>query len=392
MAKRTTRQHTPPSTAKTAEQMTEIQNKIAHLEALVTDVIPEIQKSVKETQESIQELKELLDIDKVKAVKGLMDDMAGAPAEISKELHEVINDLRERFERDETLTLLKMTGDNIPLFVELLSTMKAVKGLMDDMAEAPAKITKELHSTLNDLRERFERDETLTLIKMTGDNIPTFVELLSTMQAVKGLMDDMADAPAKITKELTPTINELRERFESDDTLAVMKMMGDNLPTLVNTLQLMPAFKGLMEDILPNAEKIIKELVPTINVMREAFEKDETIELLLKTGSHISTFNQLIDFLTEFKRRGHFDFSLKQALDYETEYLIKGLELCASKTMKEFEEEPITTKPSLWRIFKTMNDEEVRRGIVIGTTFLRNMHQCMLNAMERQDKRAEQVQ
>src|SRR3990172_5326168 len=126
MSKRTTRQ-TTPRTARSAEHMTVIQTKIEHLEALVTNTIPALQQAIQETQESIKEIKELLEPEKIKAVKGLMNDMAEAPAKITKELHTTINDLRESFERDETLTLLKMLGDNIPTFIELLSTMKAAK-------------------------------------------------------------------------------------------------------------------------------------------------------------------------------------------------------------------------------------------------------------------------
>src|SRR3972149_4940809 len=182
-------------------------------------------------------------------VDDLLTDLAPALEKISKETHETVKELREKFERDETLTLLKKVGDNIPTFVELLNVMEAVKGLMTDAAPAIGKITKETHETVKELREKFERDETLTLLKKVGDNIPTFVELLNVMEAVKGLMIDVSPAIGKITKETHETVKELREKFERDETLTLLKKVGDNIPTFVELLNVMEAVKGLMIDV-----------------------------------------------------------------------------------------------------------------------------------------------
>jgi uncharacterized protein YjgD (DUF1641 family) len=253
--------------------------------------------------------------------------------------------------------------------------MRAVKGLIEDLAPVPDKIAKETLSTVRELRERFEKDETLTLIKRIGDNIPTFVELLDTMRAVKGLIEDLAPVPDKIAKETLSTVRELRERFEKDETLTLIKRIGDNIPTFVELLDTMRAVKGLIEDLAPVPDKIAKETLSTVRELRERFEKDETLQLVQKTGENINAFNKLLDCLAAFDKSGDLDFMLENVQAKETRDLIKGMEKCAVKTMQQVMEKPI--KPGLSKLIFAMRDPEIQKGLLFLTTFARNIPQCL---------------
>ncbi len=270
---------------------------------------------------------------------------------------------------------------------EIYNRLNLIENLIGDLMPGLQKIPVEMRETVRELREKFEKDETLKLIKEVGDNIPTFVSLLEVMGAVKGMFEDVYPAIEKVSKEIRPTVSDLRERFEKEETLALMKQLGDNIPTMVSLLNIMEAMKGLVEDLTPATGKIIKEVLPTVNMLRESLEKEEVIDLLKKTGDNIPTFAKLLGFLEEFNRRGDLDYTLENALAKETEYMMKGMEKCAVRTMQQLMEEPL--KPGLGRLIAAMWNKEVQKGILLMTTFARNIPQCMSETIEESKSKEE---
>src|SRR3989304_2651358 len=235
--------------------------------------------------------------DRLNFIESLMSDLGPGLGKVAKDLSPTIKDLRELYERDETLTLIKKVGDNIPTFLTLLNLMGTVKGMLEDLAPAIQKISKDTQPTIKDLREKFEKDETLELIMKVGDNIPTFLTLLNLMGTVKGMLEDLAPAIQKISKDTQPTIRDLREKFEKDETLELIMKVGDNIPTFLTLLNLMGTVKGMLEDLAPAIQKISKDTQPTIRDLREKFERDETLELIMKLGDNIPVFVMLQDLL-----------------------------------------------------------------------------------------------
>ncbi|MBM4137807.1 MAG: hypothetical protein FJ241_13405, partial [Nitrospira sp.] len=128
---------------------------------------------------------------------------------------------------------------------EIYDRINLIENLIADLSPGFGKITKEISPTIKDLREVYERDETLTLVKKVGENIPTLVTLVDLMETMKGLVEDLTPAVGKITKEISPTIKDLREVYERDETLTLVKKVGENIPTLVTLVDLMETMKGL---------------------------------------------------------------------------------------------------------------------------------------------------
>ncbi|MBF0342637.1 MAG: DUF1641 domain-containing protein [Nitrospirae bacterium] len=321
---------------------------------------------------------------RLKLVENLYQDIMPALEKIPKEINSTLNELRTRFEREETLALIKAVGDNIPTFVTMIKTMEAFIGLFKDVAPVAEKVVHELTPTINSLRYAFEREETLELIQKMGENIPIFLEGLKTMEHFASMFKDVMPTGEKIMKELTPTINALRYAFESEETLELILKTGENIPTFLEGLKMMEFAVGMFKDVMPMGEKVLTELTPTINMLRYAFEKDETLDLLQKTGENIPTFIKLLDFLAHFEQSGGLDYTLKSASVKETEYMIKGMEKCAVRTMQQLMERPL--KPGMKSLFSSMMDPEVQKGFILLTTFARNMPQCMLETIEESEE------
>ncbi|KJU82917.1 protein containing DUF1641 [Candidatus Magnetobacterium bavaricum] len=390
---------------KMAEQIDEIYGRLKLLEGLYHDIMPALEKIPREINSTLNELRTRFEreetlqlikavgdniptfLEAIKAMEGFtgfFKDIHPAAEKITKELGPTINSLRYAFEREETLQLIQKTGENIPTFLEMIKTMEFLVGMFKDVYPAAEKITKELGPTINSLRYAFEREETLQLIQKTGENIPTFLEMIKTMEFLVGMFKDVYPAAEKITKELGPTINSLRYAFEREETLQLIQKTGENIPTFLEMIKTMEFLVGMFKDVYPATEKIMKELTPTINMMRYAYEKDETLTLLQKTGENIPTFIKLLDFLAHFEQSGGLDYTLKSASVKETEYMIKGMEKCAVRTMQQLMERPL--KPGMKNLFSSMMDPEVQKGFILLTTFARNMPQCMLDTIAESEE------
>lgn len=316
---------------------------------------------------------------RVTILDGLISDILPGVEKMTKELNNTLNDLRYRFERDETIQLLKKVGDNIPTMLQLIDLLEAGKGLVTDLAPAGPNMVHELNDSINALRLRFERDETFELMKKIGDNIPTFLQMIDLMEAGKGLMTDLAPAAPNMVHELNDSINALRLRFERDETFELMKKVGDNIPTFLQMIDVMEAAKGMMMDLAPAAGNIVHELTPTINELRYALEKDEVITLLKKTGDNIPVFIKLMDFMEKFNANGDLDSNLNSLLSKETEYFLKGLEQSAVVTMKEFMKHPF--EPGMKNVLTSLRDPDVQKGMLFMTTLLKNLHKHMLQTV-----------
>jgi uncharacterized protein YjgD (DUF1641 family) len=320
-------------------------------------------------------------------VETLVGEFMPNMIKVSSELSDTVNALRVRFERDETLELIKKVGDNIPNFLELIKMMEVVKGMMTDFMPAVKQIAEEVGETVNSLRECFERDEAIEMLKKVGDNIPTFVQLLSTMEVLKGMAADLFPSTAKITHELGDTINDLRVRFERDETIEIIKKLGDNIPAALEILRKMDHVQGMVKDFLPATDNIVKEILPTVNMLRDALERDDLILILKQVGENLPTFRKLLAFLSTFEKTGNLDLTLDEALSRETEILMQGMLKCAHLTMHQIESNPI--QPSTWKLIGSVFDKEVQWGILMMTTLMKNMHNCMLSKTAEQNEKEE---
>src|SRR3972149_103102 len=228
---------------------------------------------------------------------------------------------------------------------EIYDRLNFIENLMSDLGPGLGKVAKDLSPTIKDLRELYERDETLTLIKKVGDNIPTFLTLLNLMGTVKGMLEDLAPAIQKISKDTQPTIRDLREKFEKEETLELIMKAGDNLPIFI-----------MLMDLLGKQE-IHDFILKTI----------ENIKIFRGLGDMLSVFDNLMNFLQELNKAKTIDYTTKILLSKEINYLIIGMDKCIFNAMKDIKENPI--KPGIKNLISAVRDPEVQKGILIMTKF-----------------------
>jgi uncharacterized protein YjgD (DUF1641 family) len=226
--------------------------------------------------------------------------------------------------------------------------MKISQGLLQDMMPAVAKIADDASPVIKDMRERFEREETITLLKKVGDNIPTFLQLFDLMKISQGLLQDMMPAVAKIADDSAPTIKMLREKFEREETLELIEKLGDDIPVLIILLDLLG--------------------------------KQEVPGMLDKLGGQLALFSRLVDFLDEFGKTGVIDVATKMMLSKEIHYLIRGIDKCAITAMQDVKNKPV--KPGIKNLISAVMDPEVQEGLLILTKFAKYLPKSLSEAMK----------
>jgi uncharacterized protein YjgD (DUF1641 family) len=196
---------------------------------------------------------------------------------------------------------------------DIHSRVAVIEAFISDFEPNIEKINKEINANVVALRNGFERDETIELLKKVGDSIPVFVELLDTMNASMGMLKDFEPNIEKLSKEVTPNITALRTTLETDETLVLLKKFGDNLPIFVELLDTMNASMGMLKDFEPNIEKLSKEVTPNITALRTSLEKEEVLVLMQKFGDNIDAFTKCIDVVGRLEESGNLDKLLNLA-------------------------------------------------------------------------------
>src|SRR6056297_1572364 len=81
---------------------------------------------------------------------------------------------------DELVERIEANSDDL---VELLDALDATQGLAEELVPELVEVTRENREPIEELRMSFEREETLVLLKRLGENSEDLVELLDLLDA-----------------------------------------------------------------------------------------------------------------------------------------------------------------------------------------------------------------
>ncbi|WP_302081751.1 DUF1641 domain-containing protein [Salinibaculum rarum] len=155
----------------------------------VADLDPETRELVASVEANADDLRELVEL--VVVAKRLGDDLAPEAREAATDIREPLADLRLALEREETRDLLEAVGHNADDLAELLEFAAASKNLAEDLAPELQAAASEARHPMAQLRLALEREETLVLLRKLGENTETFIELLDLLEASHGLLEDL---------------------------------------------------------------------------------------------------------------------------------------------------------------------------------------------------------
>jgi uncharacterized protein YjgD (DUF1641 family) len=180
---------------------------------------------------------------------------------------------------------------------ELLELLVSAQELAEDLAPELQTVVRENRGELEDLRMAFEREETLVLLRRLGDESEELVELLDVLHATRGLLDQLVPELVTVMRENRGELEDLRMAFEKEETLTLLQKVGEHSDTFIEVLNRWDATHDLLEELLPELITVVRENRGDLERLRMAFEKEETLDLLEKLGDNTDTLVEMVELL-----------------------------------------------------------------------------------------------
>ena len=251
--------------------------------------------------------------------------------------------------------LVDRVEENADELVELLDLLLATKRLGDDLTPELRSATTESRESLEELRLALEREETLVLLRAVGDNAETLTELLELLDATKSLADDLAPEVKTVTADARKPLEELRTAFEGQETLVLLRKLGGNTDTFIELLDLLEATEGLVTDLTPELKAAATESRSSIERLRMVTAGFADAREGRETDPYEMGQN-LGNALSLAERLG--DPALADSVD-------AGL--------TAFTDDRSVKPKGPWGLITAFRDDDVRRGLATLVEFLRRM-------------------
>jgi hypothetical protein len=190
--------------------------------------------------ENADDLLALLDL--LEAVRGLSDDLVPEMRTAVAENREPLAELRTSLEREETLVLLQRVGDNAEELADLLNLLAVTRDLSTDLVPELRTVAAENRGEIEQLRLAFEREETLLLLRRLGDNSETFLDLLATLDVASEIIADVAPTDDEAAAALQTDVERLAAAFDRAQTVEALATLGENMDTVVGLTALLEGF------------------------------------------------------------------------------------------------------------------------------------------------------
>jgi len=166
----------------------------------------------------------------------------------------------------EETEVIRAIEENEKELAELLRLLAITEELAEDLAPELRETVRENREPIRELRLAFEREETVGLLRKIGEESETLIELLDVLSASKDLTDDLVPELRVAIHENREVLERLRLALESEETLVLLERLGDNADTLAELFELLDATHTLAADLTPQLREVAQE---NRNVIRE---------------------------------------------------------------------------------------------------------------------------
>jgi uncharacterized protein YjgD (DUF1641 family) len=171
---------------------------------------------------------------------------------------------------DDHAELARAVDENAEELAELLCMLAVAEELAADLAPELRETVRENREPLRELRLALEREETLDLLRTVGDEADTLVDLLDVLSASQSLAEDLVPELRVAVHENRDAIERLRFALEREETLALAERLGENADTLADLLDLLDATHDLATDLAPELRSVTNENRDAIRELRMA--------------------------------------------------------------------------------------------------------------------------
>lgn len=239
--------------------------------------------------------------------------------------------------------------------VDLLDLLVATKHLSEELSPELEETSIEYREAIDELRVAFEHEETVALVRTVGENADNLAELIELVTAITDLAEDLAPEVQAAAVETRKPIDDIRVAFEDQEPLVLLQKLGENTNTFIELLDLLEASEELLVDLTPELQAAAlssRESFDHLRLLGTGFADgyDELEADPYQLGQNLARTLVLADRLG--------DPELVDAVD-------SGL--------SAFTDDQTPPKRGLWGTLKALRDENVQRGIGTLIEFLKRM-------------------
>ena len=259
------------------------------------------------------------------------------------------------FEAANVNELARTLEENDEELAELLETLVVVQELSSDLAPELREAAHDSREPIAQMRTALEKEEMLVLVQRVGDNADTLIELLETLEVVDALVGDLTPEIKTVVRENRGTIERIREAVEREETLVLLERLGENEEKLIELLELLDVTYDLAEDIIPEAVSVVQE------------NRQPITELRMMVAGFSSTYSEA-------------DLEPHQLGQNLGNMLVLGCKLgdeefigAVEDGLGAFTEEEPPKKIGLFGMLGALRDDDVKQGLGMMIEFLRRM-------------------
>jgi len=184
--------------------------------------------------------------------------------------------------------------------IALLDLLAAVRGLSNDLVPELRTAAAENREPVAELRTSLEREETLVLLRRVGENADALADLLDLATVARDLSAELTPELRAAAAENRRELAQLRVAFEREETLTLVRRLGHNTDTFLDLLATLEVASDVVADLAPADEEAAAAARADVERLAAAFDRARTVEALATLGENMDTVVGLTALLEGF--------------------------------------------------------------------------------------------
>jgi len=268
-------------------------------------------------------------------------------------------------------TLAARVEANADDLVALLDVLVAVRGLGEDLAPELRSAAAENREPLADLRVALEREETLVLLERVGENADALADLLDLLSVAQDLSADLVPELRAVAAENRGDLAALRVAFEREETLVLLRRLGENTDTFLDLLAVLEVTGDALADVVPEHDAELRALQADVERVAAAFDRETTVDAAVRLGENMDTVAGLTALLEGFgdgadRTRAEY-YELGRRLGHAVDTAERVSDPALLETVEAgagaFTDEDVDRRVGLFGLLSALRNDDVKRTL-----------------------------
>ncbi len=251
----------------------------------------------------------------METLKDMIGQLEPQVKALTKELSPKLNAIKVNLDKDETFVLAERLSGNTGMLLEMLSLLEGLDDLRRQLEPQLKALVHEVGPQMNAIKANLDRDETLVLFERLSANTGTLLELIGYLEAFKDMASQFEPQLKGLAHELSPRINAIKTNLDRDETFLLIERLTANTGTVLELVTYLEAMTDLKNQIEPQLKAMMKEISPAVTSIRTFIENERTIEFAKRGFNVVQGFVEDDEVLNLVERMPNLKAPLMKFMD-----------------------------------------------------------------------------